>query len=195
MSDPASMSEPANMSEPRRGDLRRADKVMSAGELDAFLAAAWVARTATVGADGYPYVVPNLFVWRLGQVFLHTSAHTGHFLANVRYADRICFEIDEPGDVFPYGALECDTSISYRSVVIFGRVRIVEEEPEKIAFFTAFMAKYAPADSFGRARGSFPRQAATIVYAITPEIITGKHGVLPPAVARWTQPIPSAAGR
>ena len=47
----------------RRGDLRRADKVMSAEEVRSLLASAHCGRTATVGADGYPYVVPNLFVW------------------------------------------------------------------------------------------------------------------------------------
>ena len=181
---------------PRRGDLRRADKVMSAEEVDAFLVSAWVGRTATVGADGYPYVVPNLFVWRGGLVFLHTTKQTGHFLANVRHADRVCFEIDEPGEVFPYGALECDTSISYRSAVIFGRIRTVEEESEKIAFFSAFMAKYAPADSFGRERGSFPRHDATVVYAIAPEVMTGKCGVLPALAARWRNSgSPTAADR
>ena len=38
---------------PRRGQLLRADKIMS--------------------ADGHPYVVPNLFVWRCGQIYLHTA--------------------------------------------------------------------------------------------------------------------------
>ncbi len=170
---------------PRRGQLRRADKIMSAGELGAFLGTAVCGRTATVGADGYPYVVPNLFVWRCGQIYLHTADHAGHFLANVRCADRVCFEADEPGEVFPYGRLECDTSISYRSVIVFGRIRIIGDEQEKLAFFADFMRKYAPADSYGRERGSFPRHGATIVYAITPEVATGKHGVLPSLAARW----------
>ncbi|HUX74748.1 MAG TPA: pyridoxamine 5'-phosphate oxidase family protein [Steroidobacteraceae bacterium] len=181
------MSEPETLAElaPRRGQLRRADKIMSTAELDALLGAAFCGRTATVDKDGYPYVMPNLFIWQRGQVYLHTTLHAGHFLDNVRHADRVCFEVDEPGEVFPYGEFECDTTISYRSAVIFGRIRIVEEEPEKIAFFAALMAKYAPADSWGRKRGSFPRVAATIVYAITPESMTGKQGVLPAPAARW----------
>ncbi len=170
---------------PHRGRLARADKIMSAAELDATLATAFCGRTATIGVDGYPYVVPNLFTWRLGEVYLHTAAHDGHFIANVRHADRVCFEVDEPGEVFPYGAVECDTSVSYRSAIIFGRIRIVEGETEKIGFYEAFLAKYAPADSWGRDRGSFPRLDATIVYAITPESMTGKQGVLPAAAARW----------
>ena len=169
----------------RRGQLRRADKVMTADEVDAFMSNAFCGRTATIGADGYPYVVPNLFVWHQRTVFLHTTRQPGHFAANVRHCNRVSFEVDEPGEVFPYGHIECDTSVSYRSVVLFGRIRIIERDDEAAAFFTRFMTKYAPADSWGREVGSFPRIPATIVYAITPEVVTGKHGVLPPLAERW----------
>ncbi|MGN6453795.1 MAG: pyridoxamine 5'-phosphate oxidase family protein, partial [Steroidobacteraceae bacterium] len=76
------MSQDVSGEAPRRGDLRRADKIMSAEEVRGFLASAHCGRTATVGADGYPYVVPNLFVWMEEQIFLHTARYRGHFLAN-----------------------------------------------------------------------------------------------------------------
>jgi nitroimidazol reductase NimA-like FMN-containing flavoprotein (pyridoxamine 5'-phosphate oxidase superfamily) len=177
----ASPGEPADP----RGRLRRADKLMASDEIEAFLATSFCGRIATVGADGYPYVVPNLYIWQSGQVYLHTANYTGHFLSNVRHCDRVSFEIDEVGEVYPYGAVECDTTVSYRSVVLFGRIRIVEDEAEKIAFYAAVMQKYAPAESWGRERGSFPRVGKTIVYAITPDSITGKQGPLPAAAERW----------
>jgi uncharacterized protein len=170
---------------PRRGDLRRGDKIMSAEEARAFLASAHCGRTATVGADGYPYVVPNLFVWMDERIYLHTARHRGHFLGNVEFCDRVCFEADEPGETFPYGPVECDTSIAFRSVVVFGRIGVVPERPTRERFFAAFMSKYAPADSWGRPRGSFPRIDSTILYAIVPEIITGKQTPLPAVGKRW----------
>jgi hypothetical protein len=169
----------------RRGQLRRADKVMTTEEVDTFLQGAFCGRTATIGEDGYPYVVPNLFVWHHGVVYLHTARHAGHFAANVKHCKQVSFEVDEPGEVFPYGKIECDTSVSYRSVVLFGLIRIIEREAEAAAFFMRFMTKYAPPGSWGREIGSFPRLRATIVYAITPELITGKHGVLPALDERW----------
>ena len=172
-------------SDDRRGLLRRADKVMTVGEVDEFLVGAFCGRTATVGADGYPYIAPNLFVWHGGVVYLHTGRHPGHFAANVKHCDRVSFEVDEPGEVFPYGNIECDTSVAYRSVVMFGRIRQLDGEEEAAGFFTRFMTKYAPADSWGREVGSFPRMAATIVYAIMPELVTGKIGLLPPLDERW----------
>ncbi len=176
-----------------RGRLRRADKIMTSDEIEAFLAASFCGRIATVGPDGYPYVVPNLYIWQSGQVYLHTARHAGHFLSNVRHCDRVSFEIDEFGEVYPYGDVECDTTVSYRSVVLFGRIRIVEDEAEKIAFYGAVMQKYAPAESWGRERGSFPRVGKTIVYAITPESITGKQGPLPAAAERWPNLVKPAA--
>jgi nitroimidazol reductase NimA-like FMN-containing flavoprotein (pyridoxamine 5'-phosphate oxidase superfamily) len=169
----------------RRGQLRRADKVMTAAEIDAFLKDAFCGRTATIGGDGYPYVVPNLFVWHDGTVYLHTTRQPGHFAANVHHCKKVSFEVDEPGEVFPYGNIECDTSVSYRSVILFGQIRIIDRDEEAAAFFTRFMTKYAPPDSWGREIGSFPRLRATIVYAITPDLVTGKRGVLPAMDQRW----------
>jgi len=174
-----------NPEEIHRGRLRRADKVMTQEEVDGFLTRAFCGRTATVGADGYPYVVPNLFVWREGKVHLHTAPYEGHFIANVRHSDRVSFEVDEPGVIFPYGHVECDTSVSYRSVIIFGRIRILGDEAEKTRFYETFLAKYAPPDSWNREKGSFPRLSSTIVYAITPEIVTGKEGKLPALADQW----------
>jgi nitroimidazol reductase NimA-like FMN-containing flavoprotein (pyridoxamine 5'-phosphate oxidase superfamily) len=168
-----------------RGKLRRVDKRMSEEEVNEFLERAFCGRTATVGADGYPYVVPNLFVWMQGRLLLHTAPYEGHFLRNVRHCDRVSFETDEPGQIFPYGHVECDTSVSYRSVILFGRIQIVSEESEKTRFYEAFLRKYAPPDSWGREKGSFPRMGATIVYLITPESVTGKHGKLPAVEDQW----------
>jgi len=168
-----------------RGQLKRQDKAMTQGEAEAFLSTSFCGRTGTLGPDGYPYVVPNLFIWQGGRVYLHTARHEGHFLTNVRFHDQVSFEVDEPGEIFPYGHVECDTSVSYRSVIVFGRIRIVEDVDDKLCFYRAFMDKYAPEDSWGREKNSLPRVNGTVVYAITPETITGKEGRLPPLQERW----------
>lgn len=172
----------------KRGQLKRQDKAMTREEAEAFLETAFCGRTGTVGPDGYPYVVPNLFTWQDGQVYLHTARYSGHFLTNVRHSDRVCFEADEAGEVFPYGPVECDTSVTYRSVIVYGRIRVVESPDEKLGFFRAFMDKYAPKDSSGREKGTFPRIDGTIVYAITPDAVTGKQGRLMALSKQWTAP-------
>jgi nitroimidazol reductase NimA-like FMN-containing flavoprotein (pyridoxamine 5'-phosphate oxidase superfamily) len=97
--------------------------------------------------------------------------------------------MDEPGEIFPYGPIECDTNIAYRSIVAFGRIRVIEDRGQKQRFFAALMEKYRDPD-WDRPRDSFPRIDQTTVYALAIEQLTGKETPLPPPEAQW-----SASGR
>src|SRR3954447_23261228 len=94
--------------------VRRADKLMSDERTLDTLAQGFCGRLGTVGVDGYPYVVPLLYVWLDGQIYTHNTSAVGHLRRNIEHEPRVCFEMDEPGAVFPYGRFECDSSISYR---------------------------------------------------------------------------------
>ena len=143
-----------------------------------------LAHFATIGADGEPYAVPNLFVWAAGSLYLHTTNAGGHFSANVAHNPRISFTIAEMGQVYPYGEFECDTSTSYESVVGFGTVHVEPEAADKAHFFDRFLAKYAGTD-WGRPQGFYPRIGDVTVYRIAPDRLTGKRGPLPPRAAQW----------
>ena len=97
---------------------------------------------------------------------------------------RVCFEVDEPGEVFAYGRFECDTSIEYRSVMAFGRIRVVEDRAAKAAFFDALMARYGD-PGWERPAGFYPRIDQITVYAIAIERLTGKETPLPAPAERW----------
>jgi nitroimidazol reductase NimA-like FMN-containing flavoprotein (pyridoxamine 5'-phosphate oxidase superfamily) len=141
-------------------------------------------RLTTIGADGYPYCVPLLYLMMDGKLYVHGTGARGHLRANVEREPRICFEMDEPGEVFPYGRFECDSSVSYRSVILFGRIRVADERETKHRFCEALMAKYAKED-LNRPKGFFPRIDLITVYEITIERITGKENPLPVAAERW----------
>jgi nitroimidazol reductase NimA-like FMN-containing flavoprotein (pyridoxamine 5'-phosphate oxidase superfamily) len=167
-----------------RGVVRRQDKAMGEAEIEDLLARARLAHFATVGPNGDPYVVPNLFVWAERKVFLHTTRAAGHFRANVELCARVSFDIAEIGEIFPYGEFECDTSASYASLVGFGSIAIVAANEEKARFFDRFLAKYAD-PGWARPKGFYPRLDEVCVYAITPERITGKKGPLPAKAEQW----------
>lgn len=164
--------------------LRRADKLMSDERALEFLARGFCGRIASVGADGWPYCVPLLYLWMNGEVLVHNAAARGHFRANVEHNQRVCFEVDEAGEVFDYGRFECDTSVAYRSVIVFGTIRIVEEAGAKQRFFDALMAKYGKPDS-GRPKHFYPRLDEITLYAIAPDRITGKETPLPAVAEQW----------
>ena len=164
--------------------VRRTDKLMSEHEMDAFLSEGYCGHLSTIGADGWPYVCPLLYVWRNREVWLHNTSATGHLRSNVAHDSRACFEVASAGAVFAYGRYECDTGIEYQSVIAFGRIAIAHDRGQKALFFDALMAKYYANDST-RPRGFYPRLDDVTVYALAVERMTGKKTPLPHEQARW----------
>jgi nitroimidazol reductase NimA-like FMN-containing flavoprotein (pyridoxamine 5'-phosphate oxidase superfamily) len=164
--------------------LRRADRVMPDQQARDMLERGFSGRLATIGADGYPYCVPLLYLMMGGELFVHTTSAKSHFRANVEREPRVCFELDEPDRVFDYGRFECDSGLAYRSVILFGRIRITEDRATKQRFCDALMAKYGKADT-ARPKGFYPRLDFITVYAISIERMTGKECALPPLAEQW----------
>ena len=164
--------------------VRRADKVMPQAKLDELMTAGYCGHLATINRDGSPYVCPLLYVWLDGQVWLHNTSAVGHLQINVRHDPRVCFEVSVPGKVFAYGRYECDTSIQYQSIVVFGRLAIIDDRTRKSLFFDALMAKYYGNDST-RPKSFYPRLDGVTVYALAVERITGKEQRLPSTEAQW----------
>src|SRR4030095_8869382 len=164
--------------------VRRGDKGLSEGGRAHRLSRGLSGRLATVGPDGWPYIVPLLYVWKSGEIWVHNTAVRGHLRINVDHEARVCFEVDEPGQVFAYGRFECDTSVEYRSVVAFGRIRVVEEREAKVRFFDALMAKYGD-PAWQRPAAFYPRLDQITLYVIAVERLAGKETVLPAVSQRW----------
>ena len=164
--------------------VRRADRIMSEQAVHDMIAKAYSGRLATIDEDGWPYIVPLLYVWMNAEIWVHNTRAHGHLRASVDRDTKVCFEVDEPGQVFPYGRFECDTSLSYRSVVAFGRIRVIEERAQKSEFFRELMEKYGD-PSWNRPKDFFPRLEQVTVYAIAVERMTGKETQLPAAQNQW----------
>lgn len=167
-----------------QGTVRRQDREMSGSEAEALLQRAALAHFGTVGGDGVPYVVPNLFVYADGRIHLHTTAAAGHFRRNIEQNSRVCVETADMGPVFPYGRFECDTTLGYASVVAVGTIRIEADPSAKARFFDRFLAKYAD-PGWNRPKGFYPRLGQVTVYSIGLERITGKKGALLPVGEQW----------
>jgi nitroimidazol reductase NimA-like FMN-containing flavoprotein (pyridoxamine 5'-phosphate oxidase superfamily) len=164
--------------------VRRKDRMMSDEQTLAALQGGFCGRLATVGEDGYPYCVPLLYVVMDGEVYVHNTSARGHLRMNVDHDVRVCFEVDTAGEVFPYGRFECDSTLAYSSVVLFGAIRVVDDRAVKQRFCEALMEKYAKPD-WDRPKGFFPRIDHITVYAITTERMTGKEIALPEVSDQW----------
>src|ERR1700716_4118393 len=122
--------------------LRRQDRVLGEPETRELIARAYCGRLATVGNDGWPYIVPLLHVYSGDEIGLHNTAARGHLRTKVEQPPGACWEGGEPVKVFDYGRFECDTGLAYRSAIGYGRIRIVEDQDAKIHFFDALLTKY-----------------------------------------------------
>jgi uncharacterized protein len=165
-------------------DSASTDRVTSERRAREMLPRGFSGHLATVGEDGYPYCIPLLYLWVDGEVHVHTSSARGHFRANIEHEPRICFELDEPDQVFDYGRFECDSGLAYQSVILFGNIRVVDDRAAKQRFCEALMAKYGKPDTT-RPKGFFPRLDVITVYAISVERMTGKEMALPPFTEQW----------
>jgi nitroimidazol reductase NimA-like FMN-containing flavoprotein (pyridoxamine 5'-phosphate oxidase superfamily) len=164
--------------------IRRADRVLPDELIWETVKRGFSGRLATVSADGSPYCIPLLYVVIDRLLYVHTTSAGGHLRANVDREPRVCFEIDEPGEVFDYGRFECDSGLAYRSVILFGRIEAIDDAPTKQRFCEALMTKYGKPDS-ARPKGFFPRIDVITVYAISLDRMTGKGQVLPPVSRQW----------
>jgi nitroimidazol reductase NimA-like FMN-containing flavoprotein (pyridoxamine 5'-phosphate oxidase superfamily) len=107
--------------------VRRSDRIMDTNECFALLRSGIVGRLAVVDPDGWPYCVPLLYVLLDETVYVHMPSAIGHLRRSLERSANVCFEVDEPGAVFDYGSFECDSGLAYRSAMVFGTLRVVED--------------------------------------------------------------------
>ena len=164
--------------------LRRTDMAMTDEEMRQALQQGFAGRLATVNEDGSPYCVPMLYIWADDQVFVHGTSARGHFQSNVVREPRVCFELDEPDEVFDYGRFECDSGLAYRSVILSGKMFVAEDAATKQWFCELLMEKYGKPNSI-RPKNFFPRLDIITVYSMIVERMTGKQRLLPALSEQW----------
>jgi len=124
--------------------VRRKDKeITDKGELEEVLANALVGRLGTC-ANEMPYITPLNFTYdkESCKIFLH-CANEGKKLENIRINPNVCFEVEEVKGVIVKQPT-CASSVAYRSVILFGRIKIVSDVKAKAYALQKLVDKYAP---------------------------------------------------
>ena len=99
--------------------MRRKKQQLSPGACAEILRRGTSGVLAVAGDGGYPYAVPLSYVYDGQTVYFH-SAKTGHKIDAVAREPRASFCVIDRDEVLP----EAFTT-AYRSVIVFGRVRVV----------------------------------------------------------------------
>lgn len=118
--------------------MRRFKQQLSDDYVDEILKRGKTGIMAVIGDEGYPYTVPMNYVYADGKIYMH-SALSGHKIDALRANDKVSFCVIDADDVVP-----SDYSTNFRSVIAFGRARIVEDEAAKMASLRLLGDKYNP---------------------------------------------------
>ena len=118
--------------------MRRKRQQLSEEESVAILKKATAGTLALLGDNDYPYAVPLSYVYHEGRIYFH-SALAGHKVDAIRKCDKASFCVIEKDDVQP----EKYTTF-FRSVIAFGRIRIIEDEHEKLETARMLGNRYNP---------------------------------------------------
>ncbi|MGI6730803.1 MAG: pyridoxamine 5'-phosphate oxidase family protein [Anaerovoracaceae bacterium] len=151
-------------------EMRRGKQLLSMEDTVAVMNRCTNGALACIGDEGYPYSVPLNYVYFKDKVYFH-SAKSGHKIDAIMKNPKVSFSVTDEDTI-----VSEEYTSYFRSVIIFGKVRIVEGG-EWYEAFRALVEKYS---------GDMPKEAKhkeiiectqSHIIAIDVEHITGKEAI------------------
>lgn len=153
-------------------EMRRKDRQMTEEQAVEIIKAQKRGVLSVCGDEGYPYGVAINYGYVNGRIYMHSTSAESHKVDAIRRNEKVCLTIVEKEelDVAEY-------TTHYRSVIVFGKARILDDEPEKVIAIGKMMQGIVPAHkgNIMEHYGSVPSDFTMI--EIVPEHITGKGNV------------------
>ena len=118
--------------------MRRKKQELSKEECIDILQTAKTAVLGVVGDNGYPYTVPINFVYANDKIYFH-SAKSGHKIDGIKNNSKVSFCVIAKDEIIP----EKFTTY-FRSVIVFGKARILESMDEILPAIRKLGMKYNP---------------------------------------------------
>ncbi len=125
-------------------EMRRKKQALSFEECAAVLNRGTSGVLAVAGDEGYPYAVPLSYVYSGFRIFFH-CASSGHKLDAIARNEKVSFCVVDQDQV-----VSEEYTTYFRSVIVFGKARILTEEGEKRRALMALAEKYSPHKEQGR---------------------------------------------
>jgi len=136
---------------------------------------------ALVTPQGTPLQVPLNFVHLDGHLYFHGSP-AGEKIATLRQNAAASFLVVDPHALLPSTFFDaenaCPATQFFKSVLVKGRVRLVEDAAEKARALQALMTKLQPEGGYDPIEAGNPRYQAALrgvaVIALSVDAVTGK---------------------
>ena len=153
-------------------EMRRKKQVLSQKEVEDILHKGTSGVLALLGDNDYPYAVPISYVYDDGKVYFH-SAKSGHKIDAIQRTAKASFCVIDEDLVVPE-----EYTTYFRSVIAFGKIRVIEDDREKRAAIEKLAIKYAPEDTAANRDDAISRGGNLIcMLEMKIDHITGKEAI------------------
>jgi nitroimidazol reductase NimA-like FMN-containing flavoprotein (pyridoxamine 5'-phosphate oxidase superfamily) len=125
-------------------EMRRKNQVLSAEDTISVLQKGTSGVLAVYGENDYPYAVPLSYVYYNCKIYFH-CAKTGHKIEAINKNNKVSFCVIDQDTIVPQ-----EYTTYFRSVIAFGKARILENETEKRKAMEILAEKYSPNHEKGR---------------------------------------------
>ena len=153
----------------KKHPMRRKKQLLSEAECQQILDDATSGVLSLLSDDGYPYGVPLSHVRKGDKLYFH-CAKTGHKLEAIKNSDKASFTVITQDKV-----VEEEYTTYFRSVIDFGRIRILTDDSEHRAAIEALAEKFAPDYPEGRNAEINKLYTAFLMLEMRIEHMTGKQ--------------------
>lgn len=152
-------------------DMRRFKQILSEEDCAAVLKRGTSGVLAVFGDEGYPYAVPLSYVYDGSKLYFH-CAKIGHKLDAIARNSKVSFCVIDKDQVVPQ-----EYTTYFRSVIVFGKARVLEDETEKRAALEKLAARYSPDQEQGRLQEIDRQIDRVCMVEITVDHLTGKEAI------------------
>lgn len=152
-------------------ELRRKKQLLSEQETLRVLEEGKTGIVGVLGDDGYPYTVPINYVLLEDKIYFH-SAKKGHKVDAIAKEPKVSMTVVEKDDV-----VSREFTTYFRSIQLFGKAYVVEDEAERNVAFRALCEKFSGADLDRYEEIMSKEAAAAAIVRIDIEHITGKESM------------------
>lgn len=151
-------------------EMRRKKQQLTKEACDEILSCGTSGVLALSGDGGYPYAVPLSYVYSQGKIYFH-CATSGHKIDAINQDPKASFCVIGQDQVIPEKYTTC-----YRSVIVFGTVRILEDDQEKMDAVKILAEKYSPHESPASRQDAIQKDWDRLcMLELTVEHLTGKE--------------------
>ena len=153
-------------------EMRRKKQKLSKEECDRILYNRTSGVLALHGDNGYPYAVPVSYVYN-GEKLLFHSAKNGHKIDAILKNAAASFCVIDQDQIVPE-----EYTTYFRSIIAFGRIRILEDDTEKRSAIEKLAVKYAPDDTAENRDKAIEREWKPLcMMEMEIEHLTGKQAI------------------